>query len=355
MIPSETSTLLTNGEKSPTNIIFSQSSQFSRMNPLPHLHTLYLLVASDLKTTLLPATVFALVASISGDLLTSASPVHQINSQAGLHSHDGHHQLPSLTFHMSTFLPDIARSIAWTLINLLIFNLANQRLPNSILEDQLNKPYRAIPSGRLSPVAARHLLLWLIPLSLCLSHFVLGARNEAMLLMVATWAYNDLAAGDEHFFIRHLLNALGFTTFGAGAAAVAIGTSRTLNTSTYQWLTFIAIAITFTMQFQDMEDQEGDSLRDRKTMPLVIGDALTRKINTVVIMVFSIAAPTFWRLSWWGYVVQVMLGSWIAARSWTRERGVKRDKVTFRLWCLWLMALYLLPLALGKGVLEGMW
>lgn len=263
--------------------------------------------------------------------------------------------MPSVPLDMSVFFSNLFKSIAWTLLSLLIFNLANQRLPNSILEDQLNKPYRCIASGRLSPTRARHLLLLLLPIHILLTHFYLGGRNEALFLMVLTWAYNDLAAGDEHFLIRHITNALGFTTFGAGAATVGIGSVRQLNTTAYQWLAFIAVIITFTIQFQDMEDQEGDCLRDRKTMPLVIGDGTTRKFNTATIMVFSIVAPIFWQLKWWGYIIQVGLGAWIAVRCMAIDRGVKRDRVTFRLWCLWLMAIYLLPLGRGEGVLEGLW
>lgn len=298
----------------------------SRFAPLTHLETLYLFVASDLKTTVLPATIFALVATFSGSLLTNYTP-------------------PVLPLSLSQFTINILKSLLWTILSLLLFNLSNQRLPNSILEDTLNKPYRPLPSHRITPTTARRLLLCLLSINILLAHFLLGARNELLFLIALTWAYNDLAGGDEHFLVRHILNALGFCTFGAGAAAVCVGSGRGLNSTAYLWLLFIGIVITCTIQFQDMEDQEGDSLRDRKTMPLVIGDAKTRKINAIAIVLFSIAAPVFWgKLSWGWFVGLGGLGGAIAWRCLVGEYGVKRDKATFRLWCVWLVVLYLLPL-----------
>jgi hypothetical protein len=41
--------------------------------------------------------------------------------------------------------------------------------------------------------------------------------------MILTWVYNDLGAGDENFLLRHINNALGFVSFGAGASQVACG------------------------------------------------------------------------------------------------------------------------------------
>ena len=152
--------------------------------------------------------------------------------------------------------------------------------------------------------------------------------------------YNDLGAADENFFIRHVNNALGFVAFAAGATNVMCGP---LHRTTYEWLAVIATVITFTIQFQDMEDQEGDRERGRKTLPIVIGDRLTRIINACVILVFSFVAPTFWQLSWTGYAVPMALGGVIAART-LLATSLVADKKTFKLWCLWIIGLYLLPM-----------
>lgn len=167
--------------------------------------------------------------------------------------------------------------------------------------------------------------------------------------MVLTWIYNDLGAADENFLIRHINNALGFVTFAAGATHVMCG--QTLNATTYQWLAVIAAVITFTIQFQDMEDQEGDRERCRRTLPIVLGDRLTRVVNFFVILAFSFIAPTFWRLSWSGYVLPMALGAVIAGRT-LLATTLPADKKTFKFWCLWLVGLYLLPMFKHPGGLR---
>jgi 4-hydroxybenzoate polyprenyltransferase len=171
--------------------------------------------------------------------------------------------------------------------------------------------------------------------------------------MVLTWLYNDLGAGDENFLVRHFNNALGFVTFGAGAAQVACGEGNSLNATAYVWLGVIVAIITFTIQFQDMEDQEGDRERDRRTLPIVLGDVWTRRLNAFVIAASSIAAPSFWQLGAAGFALPMFLGCTIAVRS-ILLKSLSADKTTFKLWCLWLIVLYLLPLAKGEGALAAL-
>ena len=281
-----------------------------------------------MKTTVYPATTFALAAALSGTLLTTN---------------------PSPT--ILGILFRLPKAIIWTWLNLFLFNLANQRLPSSILEDTINKPWRAIPSKRMTPTQARQLLLLSIPLVYA-STYYLGGREESVLLMVLTWIYNDLGAADESFLVRHITNALGFVTFSAGATQVACGYPiHTLNTTAYQWLGVIAAVITFTIQFQDMEDQEGDRMRNRRTLPIVLGDSTTRWVNAVVIVAFSLIAPLFWQLRVLGCLAPLGLGVCIAGRT-IILKSVAADRKTFKLWCLWLIGLYLLPLIKRQGMIR---
>ena len=313
-----------------TKLIMHLKQGIKGSSLLYHLKTVYLITKSDIKTTILPATTFAISGALSGALLTTASS-------------------PSFQ-HVLSRMPD---AVLWTWLNLWIFNLANQRLPNSVLEDSINKPWRAIPSNRLTPTHARQLLLFSIPVVLAAS-FYLGGLRESVALMVLTWIYNDLGAADEHYLVRHVNNALGFIAFSAGATQVACGfPQHGLNDTAYQWLAMIGAVITFTIQFQDMEDQEGDRLRNRRTMPLVIGDYVTRWANAVTVVLFSVGCPAFWQLGMIGFAVPVFLGTVIAIRTMTLK-DVAADKRTFQLWCLWLITLYLLPLVKSHTASNGL-
>lgn len=85
-------------------------------------------------------------------------------------------------------------------------------------EDAENKPWRPIPSKRITVVAARR-LRW-AALAVCL---VLSARSGVLLpsvaLALATLAYNELRL-DSHWASRHVCNALGYAAFNAGATYV---------------------------------------------------------------------------------------------------------------------------------------
>jgi len=211
------------------------------------------------------------------------------------------------------------------------------------MEDSINKPWRAIPSKRLTAKGAKHLLLVSIPVVLLATYF-LQAQEEAMALFILTWIYNDLGAADEYFFIRNTINSLGFITFSAGTAKITCGYPlHRLNDTFYQWLALVGAAIGLTIQVQDMEDRKGDELRNRQTMPIVLGETITRWVNAVFVMIFSVLMPRFWNLNLRGYIMPACLGAIIAVRT-LKWRNVVCDKKTFQLWCLWLVVIYLLPL-----------
>lgn len=80
-------------------------------------HTLWLFTVSDHKTIVLPWSAFGVLSALSG---------------------------PAVTTNQEPALADILRQapavVLWTWLNILVFTVANQRLPESVIEDQLNKP-----------------------------------------------------------------------------------------------------------------------------------------------------------------------------------------------------------------------
>lgn len=155
------------------------------------------------------------------------------------------------------------QTILWTWLNLLVFNLANQRLPSSIVEDKVNKPWRPIPANRLTAVRARQWLLAILPV-VYMAALYLGGVKETVAIMALTWAYNDLNGADENFIVRNIVNALGFVCWGSGAMIVAIGYGdHDVNETSKTWLTVRALMVVSTLQAQDMADMEGDRARGR--------------------------------------------------------------------------------------------
>ena len=94
---------------------------------------------------------------------------------------------------------------------------------------------------------------------------------------------------------------------------------------------------------QDLPDQEGDALRGRRTVPLDIGDGPARWSVAIPVFVWSAAAPLFWRTGVLGFVPTLVLASIVSFRVLGKRTAIE-DKVTLRIWTLWMLSLYLLPL-----------
>jgi 4-hydroxybenzoate polyprenyltransferase len=293
-------------------------------------YTIWLFARRDLASIVFPETAFGIFSALAGPLLTT----------------NPHPRLFAV-------LARIPLVLAWNWLNVLLFGIANQRLPHSILEDSINKAWRPLPAGRLTEEDARRLLLFVIPVVFAAS-WVLGGMRETVALMVLTWMYNDLGAADEHFQLRNLINACGFMCYSAGATAVAAGyRSYALNSTAYTWIGMIGTVVLTSLSLQDLPDIEGDAARGRLTLPLLHGDVVARWAIAAPILLWSVLCPAFWGLGVAGWAVSLGFGGLVAFRL-LLKRGVVEDKVSWKLWCLWTAVLYSLPLFKNGSVLaEG--
>ncbi|KAH8694201.1 UbiA prenyltransferase family-domain-containing protein [Talaromyces proteolyticus] len=292
-----------------------------------HFYTLWLFTKSDFKTVIFPTTAFAIFNTFSGGFTENDN-----DSKDGQRLH---------------FASRILIAVIWTWLHLLMENIANQRLPHAILEDRLNKPWRPICSGRVNEEGARHLLLVTITLSCGLS-FALDILGPSVALVVFTYMYNDLGGADDSI-LRNVLNACGLLSFGAGATAICGGSgfrAAPLTSLAYGWFMVVAATITTTVSVQDLEDCEGDRARGRQTLPLVLGDEPTRYILSALIIAWTTICPIFWNVSTLAYIPPLLFGLGLILNL-LRRRHLSADKVSWRLWCVWMMVLYSLPCLQG--------
>lgn len=259
-----------------------------------------------------------------------------VNTMAG--SKMTTNQAPSLLETIHT-LPAV---FFWLWMNLLLFNVANQRLPASLVEDEVNKPWRPIPSKRITTSSARHFLLCLVPIVLICAHLQ-GVVWHSLCLIVLTWMYNDLEGADEHFLVRNIINSLGMGFYSSGAMAIACGRHHITSPTGYQWIGVVSAIVLTTLQVQDMGDQAGDRLKGRKTLPLVMGDGFARWTIASSVMLWSIAGPAFWRPGMLAYVLPFLTGSTLALRV-LLLKSIESDKASWKMWCVWMVSMYLTPL-----------
>ena len=297
---------------------------------LYHLQTAWLFSCNDLKVIVIPETAVGVFNALVGwPLTTNASPT---------------------LWAVAALIP---RVVLWNWANLLTFNLANQRLPKAVLEDAVNKSWRPLPSGRLTTDEARRVLLFLIPCGMVMSYFIGGLR-EAVLMLVLTWMYNDLGGADENYLLRNIINGFAFACHGSAATEIAAG-SNGLTDQAYIWLTIMSAVIFTTLQVQDIPDMEGDAARGRRTLPLVHGEWIGRFSVAMPVLIWSCALPAYWNSGILGNSLPIILGILVAYRTLRIKNSNDADQKTYKLWCVWLIALYMLPLLNNHGVFVRFW
>lgn len=202
-----------------------------------------------------------------------------------------------------------------------------------------------MPSGRLSEVHA-NLLMWSIYPVAIVTSLKVGGLKQCLSLIFLGWWYNDLGGADHSCITRNFINACGFLSYASGATEVA-SKSELLGSPfkaiAWSWFVIIGAVVFTSVQTQDMYDQAGDGLRGRRTVPLVVGDHAARWSIAVAMAVWSVVCPTFWQLGPSSYAMSVITGALVVFRTLTK-RSVSADKLTFRIWNLWMVMLYMMPL-----------
>jgi 4-hydroxybenzoate polyprenyltransferase len=294
-----------------------------------HAYSIWLFTFSDLKTIVAPKTTFGILNALAVSLLLA--PQAPVNRDI-----------------IRTILLRTPTVILWVWINLLPFAIDNQRQPAAILEDKHNKPWRTMPSGRMTSTQATRLMYCFYPTAACISYMIGGSR-PCLALMALGYAYNDLYLADRNWITRNLINGLGFCCFASGALEVALGTPLTWEHRVIlKWLGFIAAVVFSTVQTQDMADQTGDRLRGRQSMPLSVGDGPTRWITALLMVCWTGLAAIYWDLGSTTRMLIGILGFTVAWRT-LKRRSIRADKVTFYIWNGWMALLYALPLLSALG------
>ena len=283
--------------------------------------TIWLFTFSDLKTIVGPMTIFGITNSLAASVY--GTPQAELLSDENV-------------------LKRVPRIVFWIWINLLPFVIDNQRQPASIIEDSINKPWRPLLSGRIEPGRAKIWMLCLYPVAV-LSSLYLGAIRQCLGLMILGIWYNDLGGSDSHCLVRNLINACGFVCYASGAMEIGIAQPLPASALIISWFGVIAALVFSSVHSQDMPDQDGDRLRHRRTVPLTIGDGPSRWTIATSVLVFNMGGLWFWNPPRWAWAAATGLGLSVCIRT-LIYRSVAVDKSTFKLWNLWVVMIYCLPL-----------
>ncbi|KAI2614261.1 uncharacterized protein GGS25DRAFT_42187 [Hypoxylon fragiforme] len=282
----------------------------------------HLITESNIKSYVQPVALFAILSVASGRVTTNPNPTWA---------------------DLITIAP---RATLYVWLFVFYADCSNQKDPSSVEEDRLNKPWRAIPSGRLTIEGAEKFYIASIILLLLSSGLWLGGFPEAVIFLVEIYVH-DYASGNISWWSKNAINILFYLTAQIGATRVAAEslTSNSMSRAGYEWCALLGLQTFTTIQIQDLRDQEGDSIRGRRTMPIAIGDVTTRWITAFFITFWSIACPTYWEMEITaGHVLPLLIGGAVSAHV-LLFRTPKSDRFSFHYYTLlWLPSLYAIPL-----------
>jgi 4-hydroxybenzoate polyprenyltransferase len=233
----------------------SDAPSYSKQRSLSyHFHTLLLFTHDQFFDTIIPGTIFGLLATLSG---------------------------PSLALRPSSsrsILPRTPLISTWLWLIILQFCLQNQCGTGSPEEDAINKPWRPIPSQRISLENAKKLLR--------VTHIVAGLTSWYLgtIYLFVVWTalstlYNDFGGSDRNGLVRNMFCGGFFTCSFGGALMIALGPVD-MSKEAVQWTFLVCWCILLTtIQTQEFRDEVGDRARGRRTLVTELGR--TRALWTV--------------------------------------------------------------------------
>ncbi|KAG2030759.1 UbiA prenyltransferase family [Suillus americanus] len=267
-----------------------------------HIMTLLLFTKSDVLTTLLPVTLFAL----------ANAP----------HPH-------------ATRILDI---IIWIWIHLLKFDISNQIQDPE--EDKRNKPDRPLPAGRITAQNAADVRWLLVPV--CLMFSAMYGRqtlaSSACFEALSIW-YNEFG-GHKAGISKNLLTAVGYTCLEAGATIVA-GSSSCLDSISARAVALSCAVFATTLHAQDFKDEEGDRFIGRRTL-VTLFPTFARMSMMLGVPLWSFFLSRLWNVDLVCSVAFIAYGTVVGGRFMV-YRTASADKKSCKLYSLWFTLAHLLP------------
>ncbi|KAK8067765.1 Fumagillin beta-trans-bergamotene synthase [Apiospora saccharicola] len=305
----------------------TRTSQSLPYTTIYHLHTIWLFTVGDLHTTCLQSVLFGLSGAASGRLITPITT--------------GDDDLMSSDLATWTLIQRLPWVFLFDWLILLVAQLSNQSAAGAPEEDALNKPYRPIPSGRISQSQVRHGLMPPAILISLLFSFTLGVHWETTVFMAMLYMYNDFG-GAEVPVARQILNGIALALLGLGALKLAAGPGSVVSAEGYAWAGILALLVATTIQTQDFRDMEGDAARGRRTLPLVVGDTAMRWVTVVLMLLWAFFVPWLCGAGVTGYVLSAATAG-VAGFSLAAYRNPKADARSYKLWSVWLAVIDIMP------------
>ncbi|KAJ7825772.1 UbiA prenyltransferase family [Mycena olivaceomarginata] len=235
--------------------------------------------------------------------------------------------------------------ISWTWLHLLQVDVSNQY--RSITEDEINRPWRPLPSGRISQQSSTIMRWLLVPICVATSIPFGGGVSLASLSLTALLIAHDELGFSGHWVTKNVINSLGYLSFEFGATTI-MSTNPDLDRIAVLSLTCSSLLVLTTIHAQDFSDIEGDRAHGRVTLP-IYAPKLSRTYTFLALGTWSVGLGYIWDLGPSSQMFLVLLGVTIGWRFyWCRTAA--DDGKTFIAYNLWLLLSHILPSHARWGV-----
>ncbi|KAG1813577.1 UbiA prenyltransferase family [Suillus subaureus] len=283
--------------------MFSQALTARADSIARHLETIFLFTQNDIRTTLIPVTIFALSAAPRYD------PIHAWNAPL------------------------------WIWFHLLQFDIANQIQDPE--EDRKNKPSRPIPAGRISVDSAADIRWVMVPVCLMLSlWYGTQALLASTVFAVFTIWYNELH-GDKMGLPKNVLTAILGGCLEVGGTVAAGSCNSRMDKVGALAVALSSTVFATTLHAQDFKDEEGDRLTGRCTLPTIFPKA-ARFSMMLGIPLWSFVLSHIWKLDALSTTAFVAYGAYVGTRF-VMYDTVGADKQSCKFYSLWYALSHLLP------------
>lgn len=231
------------------------------------------------------------------------------------------------------------QSILWLWLHVLQFNLSNQvRDPE---EDKRNKPWRPLPSGRIT--LAQAIILKYITIATCLllsySYSPCVLISSASLSLIIP-LYHEMH-GDQHWLTKNLMGGGGYACFATGCTLVAAFDRYKLDFPGAFSISIVAAILATTLQAQDFQDVIGDKAVGRYTLPIAFPN-FSRCTVLITLVMWSLYLTTMWEIATPAGVGFIFLAIIIGIRYYF-WRSTENDEWSYVLYNVWLTIAFAMP------------
>ena len=227
---------------------------------------------------------------------------------------------------------------------LLQFSLHNQRHPLSITEDSINKPWRPLPSRRITVHQTNKLLLVLY-IVLVLVNIYLRIMPLFVIYTAIVFVYNDFGGGGTA--LRNIYNAAGFACFLSGGLHIALGRGfgNPIPHDAYRWVALMTGILVTTFHAQEFRDARGDNAIGRRTLLTLVGATPARVLLVMAIAFWSFFVPRWLHTAWLVTAGPYLLGAAVSALAMlgAGKMDTRLDRRMYKSWTLWVISLSVLP------------